>query len=215
MITILVNNLNAMIVTTNEPIMQHSKNAHPVRIFVPITYNGHDMSLFTASLEVVPPNQKYKTFILYQTEKSEKEGYIQYDLDITADYTLFAGDISMQMTFVYTDELMKTFVRHTQSCTLPVLPIEKWSELITDESLSALDQRLVAIEEGIKYASDLADYINTNKADNIAINEDGDVQLKSNGNYIGDAIPVVTPSTIDDEDTRHDGMISADDIYEI
>lgn len=158
MITILVNNQNQMIVTTSELIMQHSQNVHIIQIFVPEEYNNFNMKDFSAYIEIVPPNQRYKHLYLQPTEISRKEGYVQYDIEIPSEFTMFAGDMSMQMTFTKVDDnTYKTYIRHTTSCTLKVEPIEKWSELITDDALSDLDQRIVKIEQGIKVTSDLVD----------------------------------------------------------
>ena len=150
MATVLVNNDNSMIVTVPERIMQHSKNIHTITIFVPQMYEGYDMSEFAAYIEIVPPNQKYRSIHLDANEVSRKEGFLQFDFEVTSDLTLFSGNISMEMTFVKTDEdTYKTYIRHTTSCSLFVTPIEKWSELIIDDALTDLDQRIALIEQGI------------------------------------------------------------------
>lgn len=129
---------------------------------------------------------------------------------------MFAGDMSMQMTFTKVDDdTYKTYIRHTTSCTLKIIPIEKWSELITDNALSDLDQRIIKIEQGIKVTSELVDAINLKKADNHRINEDGDLVLTSNGlDLPNTAVSVAIPGTEDLNDKQHDGVINADEIYE-
>lgn len=216
MITILVNNQNQMIVTTSELIMQHSQNVHIIQIFVPEEYNNFNMKDFSAYIEIVPPNQRYKHLYLQPTEISRKEGYVQYDIEIPSEFTMFAGDMSMQMTFTKVDDnTYKTYIRHTTSCTLKVEPIEKWSELITDDALSDLDQRIVKIEQGIKVTSDLVDALNSSKADNHRINEDGDLVLTANGlDLPNTAVSVALPGTEDIEDKQENGIINADEIYE-
>ena len=192
MATVLVNNDNSMIVTIPERIMQHSKNIHTITIFVPQMYEGYDMSEFAAYIEIVPPNPKYRSNHLDANEVSRKEGFLQFDFEITSDLTLFSGNISMEMTFVKTDEdTYKTYIRHTTSCSLLVTPIEKWSELIIDDALTDLDQRIALIEQGIKVASNLADKINSTKADNIKLDkETSELYLTANDNPIGDKITI-------------------------
>lgn len=216
MITILVNNQNQMIVTTSELIMQHSQNVHIIQIFVPEEYNNFNMKDFSAYIEIVPPNQRYRQLYLQPTEISRKEGHVQYDIEIPSEFTMFAGDMSMQMTFTKVDDnTYKTYIRHTTSCTLKVEPIEKWSELITDDALSDLDQRIVKIEQGIKVTSDLVDALNSSKADNHRINEDGDLVLTANGlDLPNTAVSVALPGTEDIEDKQENGIINADEIYE-
>ena len=216
MITILVNNQNQMIVTTSELIMQHSQNVHIIQIFVPEEYNNFNMKDFSAYIEIVPPNQRYRQLYLQPTEISRKEGYVQYDIEIPSEFTMFAGDMSMQMTFTKVDDnTYKTYIRHTTSCTLKIEPIEKWSELITDDALSDLDQRIVKIEQGIKVTSDLVDALNSKKADNHRINEDGDLVLTANGlDLPNTAVSVALPGTEDIEDKQENGIINADEIYE-
>lgn len=192
MATVLVNNDNSMIVTVPERIMQHSKNIHTITIFVPQMYEGYDMSEFAAYIEIVPPNQKYRSIHLDANEVSRKEGFLQFDFEVTSDITLFSGNISMEMTFVKTDEdTYKTYIRHTTSCSLSVTPIEKWSELIIDDALTDLDQRIALIEQGIKVASNLADNINSIKADNIKLDkETSELYLTANDKQIGDKITI-------------------------
>lgn len=212
MTTILINNQNQMIVTTSELIMQHSKNVHTIQIFVPEEYNNFNMKEFSASIEIVPPNQRYKQLSIQPSEKSRKQeqGYIQYDLEIPSEFTMFAGDMSMQMTFTKVDDdTYKTYIRHTSSCTLKITPIEKWSELITDNALSDLDQRIVKIEQGIKVTSDLVNAFNLKKADNHRINEDGDLVLTANGlDLPNTAVSVATVEIPDNNDEIEDGVIS-------
>lgn len=215
--TILVNNNNNLIVTTSERIIQHSKNVHLVKIYVPLKYYNFEMDKFTATAEIVPPNQKYQVLPLTPELISEKEGYLQYNLEILSEYTLFGGEFQMELTFVWTDtDTMKSYVRHTTACFLEVTPIEKWNELLTDSALAPLDQKLIKLEADITVLSNLADSFNATKADNHMIDEeDGKVYLMANGLKIGDGLDLASVERSDGDDDEIDGIIDITGKYPV
>ena len=200
MYTILVTNDNELMVTQKQRIMQRSSLVNNLHILVyPIYSTGteeYDMTEFTATMEyILPVSKRYKSEVLtlseerYETESGEfmLEYLIPFDTGLTSE----AGDIELQLTFVKVelDEegVGSQYVRKTNTCTVKVLPISAWSDIVPDEALTAIDQRIVATQAQINELADLAGNLSVTKADNMVLT-DTTLQLTANGEDIGNAI---------------------------
>ena len=200
MYTILVTNDNELMVTQRQRVMQRSSLVNNLHILVyPIYSTGteeFDMTQFTATMEyLLPVSKKYKSEILtlseerYETESGEYmlEYLVPFDTGLTAE----AGDIEVQLTFVKVDLDAdgngSQYVRKTDTCIVKVLPISAWSDIIPDEALTAIDQRIVTTQAQINELADLAGNLSVTKADNMVLT-DTTLQLTANGEDIGNAI---------------------------
>lgn len=209
MYTILVNDRNEIVTTVKQRIMQRSKLVDTMQILVNPIYNGLDMSKFTATLEYMSPQtQTYRTDTLVLSDDLYKEK-LEYKLPIDTKITKEAGDVEITITFTYVemDDLGNITQRSRKAGPghITVIPHQAWSNLIPDEALTAIDQRLIQAEMLIQAANDYNSYLDETKADNIILNEeDGTVQLTSNGKVIGDVIgwtsagDIVTDVVIDE-----------------
>lgn len=218
MYTILLDNDNCFTTSMKERIMERSKLVDSFHILVEPTYNEFNMSEFTCVLKyILPISKKYKTEILTFSEelyKDKLELKLPFDTALTSE----PGDINFTLSFtkvdIDPDGNGKQYVRTTDECPITIIPIAKWDDIIPDEALNAVEQKLIALDTKINKLNDMADVYNKTKADNIAFNGDGDVQLKSMGEFIGDSVVVATPGTIDDDNDPHDGIIDLDYIYD-
>lgn len=218
MFSILLNEQNELIVTHRERIIQRSKLVDSFVIYVPEEYKDIDMSDFQPYIEyVLPVSKRYRTEKLEMVESEEKEGFLECVLPFDTHLTSEAGDIEFQLSFIKVemDTEGKTiqYVRKTSTCDITIIPIAAWSDIVPDEALSAVDQAFIKAEAMMKELNDLAQSINDNKADNIAINDNGSLQLKSKGDFIGDEVDVAIPGVEDDFDGNTDGVIDLDTIY--
>lgn len=191
MYIIKVNDDNTLCALKRERIVYRSKLVDSICFVVPPYYKDKDMSDFTVMLEyVLPISKKYGTKILTLSEEPYGD-YLQYILPLDTDMTCEAGEIEMQLTFskveLQEDETNIQYVRKTTSYKLNIVSTEKWSEIIPDDALSALDQRLIQTDAQIRALSELADTLDNDKADNIKLT-DNSLQLTSNGKDIGDAV---------------------------
>lgn len=207
MYTILVGESNELVTSIKERIMQRSKLVDNLHFLVEPTYKGIDMSGFTATLEyLLPVSREYHTETLVKSADLYKEK-IEYKLPFDTNLTKEAGNIEIQLTFIKVgmdaDGKDIQMVRKTSTTTIKILPISAWSDIIADDSLTALDQRLLQAEAMINAANEMyntigemAQYIDENKADNITYNEeDNYIQLTANGTPIGDKITLKTVGT--------------------
>lgn len=194
--TILVTQTNELVNTTpKECIMQRSKLVDSLHFLVEPDYKGKDMSTFTVLLEyVLPVSKKYSTEIL--TLSPERyENMLEYTLPFDTQLTKEAGDIEMQLTFskieLSTSGKPKQMVRKTKTQRITISPIAAWSDLIPDEALTPLDQRILKQDAQIKELNEIAEHLNMSKADNLSYNQNT-LQLLSNGEKIGDAVTITS-----------------------
>lgn len=86
------------------------------------------------------------------------------------------------------------YVRKVGPGIVHIIPISKWSDIIPDEALSTLDQRIIALEALNKAMTDRFNINLDNKADNLMYDDEHRIQLTSNGKPIGNAIKITTES---------------------
>lgn len=194
MYIILVEDNNALYASQTQRIMQRSKLVDQMIFVVAPTYNGYDMSQFTVVLEYVNGKNQYRTEFLTLKDELYK-GYLQYVLPVDTQLTEASGEVKMQLTFSFVDldESGNSIqrVRKTGSHTINVLPIIAWSDIIPDEALSALDQRIIKLDAQTKALNEMNDILAQTKADDISIEEDK-IQLMANGQKIGSIISVAS-----------------------
>nr|DAQ11149.1 MAG TPA: hypothetical protein [Caudoviricetes sp.] len=173
--------------------MQRSKLVDSLHFLVDPIYKGLDMSGFTAMMEyILPVSREYHSEILVKSDALYKEK-LEYKVPFDTNLTKEAGNVEVQLTFVKVsldaDGENIQQVRKTSPTIIKILPISAWSDIVADNALGAIDQRLIQAEAMIQAVGEMAQYIDENKADNITYNEeDNYIQLTANGNPIGDKI---------------------------
>ena len=216
MYTILVNQDNTMTTSVRERIMQRSKLVDSLHFLVDPIYKGLDMSDFTVTMEyILPVSKKYITEILVKSNepynsKINKE-MLEYTLPFDTKLTREPGDIKVQLTFTKVDldeyENNIQYVRKISETTIHITPISAWSDIIPDEALNAIDQRIIKTNAQIKALEELNEVTAITKADNIKLDEEtNDIYLTANGEKIGDSINLSDLGTTLAENTK-DGLI--------
>lgn len=221
MYVILVNDDNTLSTTKRERIMQRSKMVDELWFLVNPDYKGVDMSACTVHMEyILPISKKYKNETLILSEENYKD-HLKYVLPFDTSLTAEAGEIEVQLTFICVDidadGKNVQYVRKTSPTTITIVPISAWSDIIPDEALTTLDQRIIKIDTQIKALNDTANIINSDKADNINYDSNtGELQLKSGDKLIGNkvtlnkcdcdenGIPIVDISTVNDTTNKDD-----------
>lgn len=222
MYTILLNETNELTTTVRERIMQRSNCVDSLHFLVDPIYKGIDMTNFTVAMEyILPISKEYHSEILVKSEALYKEK-LEYTLPLNTNLTKEHGDIEVQLTFTNVDldasGKSVQYVRKTSPTVITILPISAWSDIIPDNALSALDQRLIKMDAQIKAIDAMNQVIINEKADDLSYNEDtNELQLMSGTNEIGkkvtikigtdslkDGIPVIDFSNTVDGDTSVD-----------
>ena len=192
MYTILVTDSNELVISVKERIMQRSKLVDNLHFLASPMYKDVDMSDFTCTMEyVLPVSREYKTETLVKSGELYKDN-LEFKLPFDTNLTKEAGKVEVQLTFtrvsVDADGNSKQQVRKTTPATITIVPVSAWSDIIADNALSALDQRLIQVDAMINAANEINQYLYETKADNIKYNPvDQTVQLTANGQTIGDA----------------------------
>lgn len=193
---LLLKNDHTLTCTNRQRIMQRSKLVNDLWFLVPPDYNGLDVPSCTVSLEyILPVSRKYKNKLLSFPEmyKDHLKYVIPFDTELTSE----AGQLEVQLSFLYTDldENGKSIqrVRKTSTNFIEIIPISAWSDIIPDEALTALDQRIIKQDAQINALINLSETLENNKADSL-VYENSTLQLTSNGNRIGKSVVIESAS---------------------
>lgn len=210
MYTILVNDDHELVTTVRERIMQKSNLINKLHFLVPQNYDDLDMSNMTVIMEYVSPvSKEYHLDVLVKSEELYKD-YLEYVVPFDTALTKEAGDIEVQLGFVYSEMLsdgkVKDYVRKTNTTTISIIPIAQWSLQIPDDVLTPLDQRLLMMQHQMNQIADFQEIIADNTPDSLIVDDEGKLSLGVDGESIGNKIDILLPRTPDD-DGVNDGLI--------
>ena len=207
MYTILVNDDNTLTTSIKERVMQRSKLVDSLHFLVEPTYKELNIADFTVTLEyVLPISKKYKVETLIKSDELYKER-LEYKLPFDTNLTREYGDIEIQLTFtkVDLDEEGKDiqYVRKTSTTSITIVPISAWSDVIPDEALTDLDQKILKTDAQIKELHEMQENILVEKADNLVLDEENkELYLTAEGNQIGNKVKL---SDLGDEIVQSSG----------
>lgn len=204
MYTFLINEDNTLTCSVEERIMERSKMVDNLHFLADTTYKGVDMSDYTVLLEyLLPVSKRYKTEILTKSDELYKNK-LEYVLPFDTNLTNEPGDVQIQLTFsnITMDPDGKTtqHVRKVGPGVVHIVPISAWSDVVPDATLTAVDQRIIALEALAKTLQERNQAIFDSKADNLSY-DDHTLQLTSNGKKIGNAIKITTESVETEDGT--------------
>ena len=200
-------------------IMQREKLFNKLWFLVPQYYNGYDMSKCTVTMRYLRPVSKdFVTETLVLSDEKYEE-YLKYVLPVDTCFTKEWGDLELNLTFTMLDvddngNIVQR-VRKTDNHILTITRLPDWDSIVPDESLSALDQRILKQDAQIKALTDLANTLDGNQVDNLIFDDANDIiQLSSRGKPIGnrvyvrdmldDGVPVVELSSNSDNNPNPD-----------
>lgn len=193
MYTILISENNELVTTVRERIMQRSKLVDNLHFLMSPTYKGYDMTKFTAVMEFITPvSREFKTEILTRSPSLYKD-MIEYKMALDTVITKEAGPVEITLTFTYAEmdangQVIQR-VRKTSATTLDIIPIPTWCNVVPDDALAALDQRLIAMDARINALNDLSAELDAVKADDITYDKtENSLQLMSNDKLIGQKV---------------------------
>ena len=196
MYTILVNRDNTLYGSQKSRVMQRSKLVDELRFIVEPVYNGIDMTSATIMLEyVLPVSRKYKTALLVLDNERYNDCFLQYKLPFDTDLTSEAGSLELQLTFAYVEMNPNGIgiqrVRKTSPTTIEIIPITAWSDIIPDEALSGLDERLIKLDAQMRGLNDYMNVLDNNQVDDLVYDDDNEtLQLSAKGRGVGTKVSV-------------------------
>lgn len=195
MYTFLIGEDNTLTATVVERIMERSKLVDSLHFLADPIYKETDMSDFTVMMEyVLPVSKKYKTEILEKSDELYKD-MLEYKLPFDTALTSEPGDIEIQLTFTNVtldaDGKSTQYVRKVGPGSIKIVAISTWSDIIPDEALSAVDQRLLAAQALMKALNEQNNAIMKSKADSLRY-KDNLLQLTAQCTPIGTAVKIVS-----------------------
>lgn len=163
MYVILINEDNTLTTTSKQRIMQRSKLVDNLCFLVNPDYNGVDLTGYTVVMEyTLPVSHSYRTEFLTLSKERYKD-YLQYVLPVDTDLTSEVGEIEFSITFskVELDEYGNNIqrVRKIDPGKIYICPTAAWSDIIPDEALSALDQRILKLDAQMQELYELSESI--------------------------------------------------------
>ena len=193
----LLNDDNSIYASHREVLIQRSKLVDEIWFLVKPNYKTveNDMSLFSVILEYILPNSKsYHSLELVKNEEGYKE-YIKYVVPFDTNLSSEAGDIQLQLSFVYVgldaDGKSVQKVRKTRPTILHITPVAAWSDIIPDASLAAIDQRIIKTQAQIKELGYYAEILGENQVDNLVYDDNSEtLQLMAGKKEIGNKVNV-------------------------
>lgn len=202
--TFLLEDDNSLTTSRKEVIMKREKLVNEVWFLVNPKYNINDMSIFSVTLEyILPVSKSYHTLELTRDIEGYKE-YLKYVVPLDTNFSSEDGDVELQLTFVFVgldaegNSVQK--VRKTKPTKLHITPIAAWSDIIPDEALSAIDQRIIKTQAQIKELEHYTEIMSKNQVDNLAYNSDANtLQLLAGEKEIGDKVTLKPCSSAVDE----------------
>lgn len=188
---------NEIVASHREVIMQRSKLIDEVWFLVNPKYKTieNDMSIFSVMLEyLLPVSKSYHSLELVKDEEGYEE-YLKYVVPLDTNLSAEAGDIQLQLTFVYVgldaDGKDVQKVRKTKPAKLHITPIAAWGDIIPDSALSALDQRIIKTQAQINELGYYAEIINQNQVDNLVYDDNSEtLQLMAGDKGVGNKVSV-------------------------
>lgn len=195
--TFVIEEDNCLTTSRREVIMQRSKLVDEINFLVNPTYKTieNDMSLFNVVMEyILPVSRKYNAIELELDPEGYQE-YLKYVVPLDTNFSSEAGDIELQLTFIYVgldaDGNGVQKVRKTKVAKLHITPVAAWSDIIPDSALSALDQRIIKTQAQINELGYYAQVAYENQVDNIRYDDTNEtIQLMAGDKTIGDAVSV-------------------------
>lgn len=138
---ILLKSDKSLQINSASTIMQGENLVDKLKIYVPMTYEDSDMSLFSATLFYKDSGNNVFSESL-DSVTSDKENYLEFVLPVTTAITDMAGNVEIWLEFTYTDSdnssVLEKQILRSKSASFEVKP---WDNYELANSVSAkLDQ---------------------------------------------------------------------------
>lgn len=210
MYTICMNNDKSLIVTNSVPIYEKETGVDAIRFLIPPQYT-EGAEVFNIADYIVVAKIKTASDKVY-TEKLECEPVtyrdrLDYRMNVTIDFTEFAGTNMLYLTFLkaveQADGTTQEAVMHSGNVYIDIHKKEEFV-FIPDKSLQAFDQMMLVVDEKMNQLKDM----NTKKADNIMLNtETKEIYLTSDGEIVGDKVSIDDLGDAIVEATEDEGLV--------
>lgn len=211
MYTIVLKKDKSLVATVRTTLYQRESLVDKLQFLLPQTYEDIDIvnGDYIVVMKYLDQSNVAQSEILEKDDDLYKD-YIRYVLPVTSKMTRFAGDIQIWLSVIgiNTDDSVESEVLHTDSITVHINPLEDIYGFAPDESLQALDKRILELQATAKANNMILDSLDKNKADDIKLDlDEKSLYLTNNGVKTGTSITLNDLGDAIAENTE-DGLIS-------
>lgn len=159
-----------LVTTISKPIYQGENNCDTIDIFIPSEYEGRDLSQCFVRLDYILPNGVSGFRVLNPDESTYKD-YTLYHLVVDTELTAMMGRVKFWLTLLNGSNEM--ILKTSQSS------FDVHESINITYGYSNIDELIKQLQE-----------LKVQKADNITINNNQEIQLEAEGNLIGNKIQI-------------------------
>lgn len=213
---ILMKSNKTLVITKTSRLYQKESVAENLVFYVPETYSSdasggdYDLTEFTATLIYVDAGNEAHSELLTAEDETDKDGYIKYILPVDSEFTSVAGDLTLQLSLTKVDtDTATSYVLHTSELTVTILTWDDYFAYVSDDSLSAIDDKILELQTEIEALKSLADIYSAAVPSDLQLT-DSLLQLINESGTIGDGVNVVVSD--EDEDDSDDGVIDLSEV---
>lgn len=189
MYTIIMNQDKSLTTSVKTTLYQREKMADKIQFLLPQKYEDIEIHDCIILLKYVDQGNVAQSIKLKIDEELYKDR-IRCVIDVDTEFTRFAGDISIHLSFLKLnlDSGLQEEVLHSGETTIHINPIKDIYSFVSDESLEIIDRAMLELEAKAKAIDLMSSTYDNGKADDISM-DDESIYLTSHGNKIGKEIP--------------------------
>ena len=230
---VLLDKYKNLVVTSASPLYQRENLVDVLKFYIPNFYNDIPMEGFLWVLEYIDSNNVARAEPLEQVVDDTgakllyNDSHYVYTVPVTSQLSQFVGTFTISLTGTWTDpdKLVPTgkvdeegnpimvnpqYVLHTGELDVT---ISKYGDYFAtaDDSLNALDKKLIQMQQQIEIINHLYDTINASVPTDLSIDENNHLHLSVSGTNIGQGQEILINFSDFDNDST-DGVIDLDDV---
>ena len=205
-LVILFSESKGLVQTKRIRIHQRESLVDKLEFLIPFEYEGLDLTTFNVMMEYIAPDLNVYSEILNRNPEDyeDKDGnktHMIYGLDVSSKLTKQSGDVRVLLSLTHMDyeaatddpdaELVpKAQVLKSDETILTILPLRDYYSAVNDDSLSAIDRRMLELDQKIQELNESAEQIiDLPHADDLVLDlDDKSIYLTAEGNKIGSEI---------------------------
>lgn len=193
MIILFKSNTKSLVITQATKILQGESAVDKIVFYIPEKYEDIELADYVITFNYISlTNTAMMEFLT--KEDSDKEGYLKYTFDVESKITKLAGTITGYLSMLHSNpKTDKKHVIKSSPVSFDINALEDYYRFVSDESLSALDNKMLQIDNALQELIALEEIAAENKVDDLMIDENNVLHVSAEGNPLGTGVEVVVP----------------------
>lgn len=211
MYTVIFNKDKSLIASVKTTLYQRESLVDKIQFLLPQVYEDIDIynGDYTVIMKYLDSSNVAQSEILIKEDELYKD-HVRFVLPVNSNLTRFAGDIRIWLSVigVKIDDSIEAEILHSDDLIIKINPLEDIYGFVPDESLQALDRKILELQATTKANNMLIESMDKSKADDIKLDlDEKSLYLTNNGKKTG------TPIALNDlgnaiSDNTEDGLVS-------